>query len=404
MTRAGADGGAISATGAIRLVAQRELNIRLRTRSFLIGTAAIIAVIAGYVLLQVSIFGGADRTEVGLSGQAAVLAEPLRTTASDFDLRVETSEVADTGEARSKLEAGELDAVVSGNAAELRVLVKSELDPNLRAILTDMSRQQVLAAQLASAGVADPAAVLAEANATEVQVSMLAAKDPQADQRMVIGMIMVFLLFMAISTYGALVAQGVVEEKASRVVEVLLATVRPWQLLLGKVIGIGLVGLAQLVIVAGAGIAMATAAGVMTLSDVALGTLAWGVLWYLLGYFLYATIYAGAGALVSRQEDAQSVLTPVTMVLVIGFVVGLNLMLQDPDSTATRTMSLVPLLSPILMPGRVAAGQVAAWELSLAIALTLAGIALFTWLGGTIYRNAVLRTGSRMKLADALRG
>ncbi|MQA60455.1 MAG: ABC transporter permease [Actinophytocola sp.] len=394
----------MSATGAIRLVAQRELNIRLRTRSFLIGTAAIIAVIAGYVLLQVSIFGGADRTEVGLSGQAAVLAEPLRTTASDFDLRVETSEVADTGEARSKLEAGELDAVVSGNAAELRVLVKSELDPNLRAILTDMSRQQVLAAQLASAGVADPAAVLAEANATEVQVSMLAAKDPQADQRMVIGMIMVFLLFMAISTYGALVAQGVVEEKASRVVEVLLATVRPWQLLLGKVIGIGLVGLAQLVIVAGAGIAMATAAGVMTLSDVALGTLAWGVLWYLLGYFLYATIYAGAGALVSRQEDAQSVLTPVTMVLVIGFVVGLNLMLQDPDSTATRTMSLVPLLSPILMPGRVAAGQVAAWELSLAIALTLAGIALFTWLGGTIYRNAVLRTGSRMKLADALRG
>lgn len=404
MTRAGADGGAISATGAIRLVAQRELNIRLRTRSFLIGTAVIIAVIAGYVLLQVSIFGGAGRTEVGLSGQATVLAEPLRTTASDFDLEVETSEVTGTGEAQSQLEAGELDAVVSGNAAELRVLVKSELDAELRAILTSISQQQVLAAQLASAGVADPAAVLAEASATEVEVSSLAAKDPEAGQRLVIGMIMVFLLFMAISTYGALVAQGVVEEKASRVVEVLLATVRPWQLLLGKAIGIGLVGLAQLVIIAGAGIAMATATGVMTLSGVALGTLAWGVLWYLLGYFLYATLYAGAGALVSRQEDAQSVLTPVTMVLVIGFVVGLNLMLQDPDSTATRAMSLVPLLSPILMPGRLTAGQVAVWEVSLAIALTLAAIALFTWLGGTIYRNAVLRTGSRMKLTDALRG
>lgn len=389
---------------AVRLVAMRELNARLRTKSFLIGTVAIIAAIAGYLLLQASIFADADRSRIGLTGQASNLAAPLQEAGKELEIDVRTSTVADEREARAKVEAGELDAVVSGNAAELRVLVKSDLDPKLRATLTSISRQQVLKAQLASAGVADPDAVLAEANATQVDVSMLEAKDSDAEQRLGIGLITVFLLFMTISTYGALVAQGVVEEKASRVVEILVATIRPWQLLLGKVLGLGLVGLTQMVLIAGAGLAMASASGVITISGVAVGALFWAVLWYVLGFFLYATIYAASGSLVSRQEEAQSVLTPVTTILIIGFIVGMNLMIQDPGGTATATLSLIPLLAPVLMPGRIATGDVASWEVAVAIALTLATIALFTWLGGRIYQNAVLRTGSRMKLADALRG
>lgn len=389
---------------AVRLVAMRELNARLRTKSFLIGTVAIIAAIAGYLLLQASIFADADRSRIGLTGQASNLAAPLQEAGKELEIDVRTSTVADEREARAKVEAGELDAVVSGNAAELRVLVKSDLDPKLRATLTSISRQQVLKAQLASAGVADPDAVLAEANATQVDVSTLEAKDSDAEQRLGIGLITVFLLFMTISTYGALVAQGVVEEKASRVVEILVATIRPWQLLLGKVLGLGLVGLTQMVLIAGAGLAMASASGVITISGVAVGALFWAVLWYVLGFFLYATIYAASGSLVSRQEEAQSVLTPVTTILIIGFIVGMNLMIQDPGGTATATLSLIPLLAPVLMPGRIATGDVASWEVAVAIVLTLATIALFTWLGGRIYQNAVLRTGSRMKLADALRG
>lgn len=389
---------------AVRLVALRELNTRLRTKSFLIGTVVIIAAIAGYVLLQASIFGDADRSRIGLAGQASNLAAPLQDAGKELEIDVQTRAVADERAARAKVESGELDAVVSGNAAELRVLVKSDLDPKLRATLTGISRQQVLKAQLASAGVDDPDAVLAEANSTQVQVSTLEAKDTDAEQRLGIGLIMVFLLFMTISSYGALVAQGVVEEKASRVVEILIATIRPWQLLLGKVIGLGLVGLAQMLIIAGAGLAMATASGVITVSGVAVGTLLWGILWYVLGFFLYATIYAAAGSLVSRQEEAQSVLTPVSMVLIIGFIVGVNLMISDPGSTATTTLSLMPFLAPVLMPGRIATGGVTSWEVTLAILLTLAAVALFTWLGGRVYQNAVLRTGSRMKLTDALRG
>ncbi|GAA5111908.1 ABC transporter permease [Haloechinothrix salitolerans] len=394
----------MTSAATVRLVAQRELILRLRTKWFLIGTLVIIAVMAGYVLLQMSVFGDDDRTRVGFAGQATGLSERVATAATELDFDVETTTVADVEAAKPDLSEGSLDAVVSGTAAELRVLVAEDLDPKLRAVLTELSRQEVLTAKLAEAGVPDPDRVMAEANATRVEVIAIDPSDAEHDQRLAIGAIMTFLLFMSINAYGTLVAQGVVEEKASRVVEILLATIRPWQLLLGKIVGIGLVGLIQLVAIAAAGIALALAADVLTLSGVAVGTLVWGVIWYLLGFFLYAALFAGSGALVSRQEDAQSVLTPVTMVLVVGFLAGFNVMIADPDGTAARVLSLVPLMSPILMPGRVAAGDVAVWETVLAIGLTLAAIVLVTYIGGRIYQNAVLHTGSRMKLAAALRG
>lgn len=389
---------------AVRLIAQRELNTRLRTRSFVLGTLLIIAVLGGYVLLQAALIGDSERRSIGLSGQANNVAGPLTSAAAELGLQVETHTVAGLEQARAQVASGELDAVVSGNAAELQVMVRSDLDPELRAVLTGISRQEVLAAALAESGVEDPAAVLAEANSTQVKVMPLAAADPEKDQRLAIGLMMLVLLFFAVSTYGAYVAQGVIEEKTSRVVEILLAAVRPWQLLLGKVIGLGLVGLVQMVIIAGAGLALASAVGVLTLSGVALGTLAWGVLWYVIGWMLYAALFAGAASLVSRQEDMQGVVLPVTVTLTVGFVVGLNLLIQDPEGGATAALSLVPVLSPILMPGRIAAGGVAAWEIVLALLLTVGTVALVTWLGGKVYSNAVLRTGSRVRLLDALRG
>lgn len=393
----------VSALTAVSLITRRELNTRLRTRSFLLSTLLIIAVIGGYVLLQATLIGDAERSDIGLSGQANNVAEPLMRAATELGIEVRTIPVAGV-DAHAKIESGELDAVVSGNAADLQVLVKSDLDAKLRAVLTAISQREVLYGALAEAGVRDPGAVLTEADATRVRVVTLVPSDPERGQRQAVGLLMVGLLFFAVSTYGAYVAQGVVEEKSSRVVEILLAAVRPWQLLLGKVLGLGLVGLVQMLLIAGAGLAIATAAGVLTVSGVAIGTLAWAVLWYVLGWFLYAALFAASGSLVSRQEDAQGVLLPVTMMLTVGFVVGLNLLIQDPDGTVTAALSVVPLLAPIMMPGRIAAGEVPMWEVSLAIVLTLATVAAVTWLGGKVYQNAVLRTGSRVRLSDALRG
>ena len=388
---------------AVRLVAKRELNTRLRTKSFVIGTAVILVVFAGYFLLQATLLGDAGRSKIGLSGQATGISDQLKTVALQLGRDVETITVTSPADGRKQVEKGDLDALLSGSASDLQVLVKSDLDKQLHAALNSIAQQQVLNAKLLEAGLDAPQVLNAISTAT-VKVTSITPPDPERDQRLVIGLVMVFLLYLSITTYGTLVAQGIVEEKSSRVVEILLSTLRPWQLMLGKVLGLGLTGLIQLVILAGAGLGMATATGTLTLSGVATSTVLWGLLWYVLGFFLYATIFAGTGSLVSRQEDVQSVVTPVMMVLIGGFVVGLSLLQQSPGGTATTALSLIPLLSPVLMPGRIAAGSVSDLQVGLSIVLPLAAIALFTWLGGRIYHNAVLRMGSRVRLREALRG
>ncbi|MBB5853138.1 ABC transporter permease [Amycolatopsis umgeniensis] len=393
----------VSSWRAVWLIAKRELNTRLRTRSFVIGTAVLLVMLMGYVLLQATLISNEDKSKIGLTGQTAGIAQQLQTAGAAIGEKIETVPVADPAQGRSQVENGDLDVLLSGNATELKVLVKTELNTKLRAMLTGVSQQEVLNGKLSEV-VENPDQVLRTVNETQVEVDSIKPPDPEKDQRMVIGLIVAVLLYMSIVTYGTLVAQGVVEEKSSRVVEILLSTVRPWHLLLGKVIGLGLVGLTQLVIIGGAGLIVASATDVLTLSGVATSALLWGVLWYLLGFLLYATVYGAMGSLVSRQEDTQSVIGPVNIVLILGFVVGFNLLAQAPDGTGTKILSLVPLLSPVLMPARIASGNVEVWEIALSLGLTVGAIALFTWLGARIYQNSVLRVGSRIKLTDALRG
>ncbi|WP_409462368.1 ABC transporter permease [Amycolatopsis sp. GA6-003] len=383
---------------AVRLVAKREINARLRTRSFVVSTAVMLLLLLGYVTLQVFLASDRETTRVALAGQAQGLATQLENNARHLKIVLVQSE----SDGLTQVRDDEVDALVSGSASRPRVVVKSTLDPQLRTTLDGIAQQQVLDAQLYSANL-DPAAVHQAVSATHADVQALEPADPQAETKLVTGIVVAILLYVSIMTYGMFVAQGVVEEKSSRVVEILLATVRPVHLLLGKVIGLGLVGLTQLAILAVAGLVAGGVSGVFSISGVALGTLGWGLVWYLLGFLLYAMLYGAAGALVSRQEDTQTVVGPVNIALVIGFVAGINLLTQAPQGTATRVMSLIPLLSPVLMPARIALGTVEPWEIVLSLVLTAALIAVVTWAGARVYRNGVLRVGSRVRLADALR-
>ncbi|MEQ0560658.1 ABC transporter permease [Amycolatopsis sp. NEAU-NG30] len=393
----------LSGRRAVWLVMKRELNTRLRTRSFVVGTAVLLVLLIGYIGFQTALAGSSDRSKVGLTGQAIGIAQQLQATAARAGQQIETVAVTDAAEGRKKVEDGDFDALVSGSAAQLTATYKSSLDSQLRAVLDQVAQQQVLDGVLSSAQL-EPAEVMARVNGTHVRDDALAPEPPDHTQRLVVGLVVAFLLYMSIITYGMMVAQGVVEEKSSRVVEILLASVRPWQLLLGKVIGLGLVGLTQLVILAAAGLVAASVTGVVSVSGFATGTLLWGLLWYLLGFLLYATIYGALGSLVSRQEDTQSVVGPLNIILVVGFIAGFNLLVQNPAGSATKIVSLIPLLSPILMPARISTGAAAGWEIALSLTLTVALIAALTWLGGKIYGNSVLRIGSRIKLSEALRG
>lgn len=387
---------------AVLLVARREFLGKVRTRSFLIGTVVIVAVLAGYVLLQTVLFDSSNRSTVGLSGQSTVLAEPLRVTAASFGREVVTVDVTDPVAGEAQVRAGDLDALVTGAPDALRVVVKENLNSAVQNSLDALVRQQVLNAQLAEAGL-DPAVVASTMAAAKVTVVALEPEDSQTGQRLAIGLVIAALLYYSLLVYGTMVAQGVVEEKSSRVVEILLATVRPWQLLLGKVMGLGAVGLVQLVLIGGIGLVLSSTTGVIDLTGVAGGALATGVLWYLLGFFLYATIFAAAASLVSRQEELQSVVTPISTVIIVAFVVGINLLIQDPSGTAVTVLSLLPPFAPILMPGRMAIGVAPLWQVLLAVFLALVAVAAITWLGGKIYSNAVLRTGSRVKLREVWR-
>jgi ABC-2 type transport system permease protein len=129
----------------------------------------------------------------------------------------------------------------------------------------------------------------------------------------------------------------------------------------------------------------------------------WLIVWYLLGFLMYALVFAALAALVSRQEDVGAVVTPVTMVVVIGYVVGISVLPSQPDSQFAEILSIIPLFAPTLMPMRLAMGGVPVWEAALSVALAVALIPLLVWFAGRVYRNAVMRTGSRVKLREALR-
>lgn len=392
----------MTSTRAVGLVARREFVMKVRTRSFLVGTAVIIAVLAGYVVLQSVLFENQQRSVVGLSGQATQLADPLRNKAKSFGIELQTRDVTTDENAEQRVRDGSLDALVTGAPPQLKMIVKGSGNEMLTTALNDVLRQQVLVARLAEEGVTQQqvAESLAGVN---VAVTALDPVDPQRGQRLAIGLIVAALLYYSLLVYGTMVAQGVVEEKSSRVVEILLATLRPWQLLLGKVIGLGAVGLLQLLVISTVGLALSSTFDVVDVGALGSTALLTGVLWYLLGFFLYATVFAAAASLVSRQEELQSVLTPISMTIIVAFVAGINLMIGNPNGSTVMVLSLLPPFAPILMPGRMAMGVATTWQVLLAIMLALAAIAAITWLGGKVYANAVLRTGARVKLREAFR-
>ncbi|WP_035288379.1 ABC transporter permease [Actinokineospora spheciospongiae] len=389
---------------AVWVIARREVRTRLRARSFLVGTAVSVVVLVAFVLVQTSLFARHTDTRVGLSGQATAVAEPLRDEARSRGLAVSTSTVRDPAEGAAQVADGDLDALVTGAPGTLRVLVRDSVDENLRGALNTLVQKEVLRGLLATLDDgASPDDLLATMSDATVDVHALAAPDPTGDQRLVVALVLVVLLYMSLLLHGTMVAQGVVEEKSSRVVEILLAAVRPWQLLLGKVVGLGLVGLAQLAVIGAAGLVLAATAGALTIPAAAAGTLLWGLFWYVLGYLFYAAVFAAAGSLVSRQEETQAVLLPVTSVLVLTFVLAFGLLTRSPTGTGTAVLSLLPPFAPILMPARLALGTAPAWQVLLAAALLLAAVAALAWLGGRVYTGAILRTDGRVRVRDALR-
>lgn len=393
----------VSTWGAVSLVAGREISTRIRSKAFVWTTVALLAgVVLGGFLLSVVGNQGPAAQQVGVTSDAQALGPQLEAAGSAVGTEIQVSEVSET-EGRERLADGDLDALVVGTPGSFTVVVKEELGTTLTPVFTGLAQQAALSGAIADLG-GDPSAVAQEIASAAPRVETLEPTEERDPAQIVTGMVGGILIFIALMTCGQLVAQGVVEEKTSRVVELLLATIRPWQLMAGKVLGIGAIGLIQLVVVVGGGVGTALALGLVDASSVDLGaTAAWVLVWFVIGFVMYSLALAALAALVSRQEDVGSVITPVLTLMMIPYIIGISIGPWDPENPLVVWLSYVPFCSPLLMPIRIALGTVETWEILLAVGLSLALVPVLVWLAGKIYSNAVLRTGGRIRLKDALR-
>jgi ABC-2 type transport system permease protein len=387
----------------IGLVAKREITTRARTKSFLISNAIVLVVILGGII-GVSVFSGrADSgPKVGLVGSAASMSGALSATAKAGNLPVDVSTVADEATARAKVASGDLDvALVPRGTDSYTAIVEAKVAPELRSVIDSVVRQQAINAALTARAVPPATMEQAAARAT-VTVDAFKPPDPDNDQRKTLAFVAITLMFLQIFSFGLQVAMGVVEEKSSRVVEVLLATIKPLHLLSGKVLGIGALGLAQLAAYGVVGLGAGMATGLLTVTGVALGVFASVLCWFVLGFAFYAMAYAAAGSMVSRQEDINSVATPFSMLIMSSFYLAMYLM-SDKAEALGAVMSWIPPFSAMLMPLRIAAGTTNPVQIVGSAVLMVLATAALAVVAARVYERSVLRTGQRVSWSEALR-
>lgn len=389
---------ALSFREAVALVARREFVQRARDRSFFVSTAITIGIIALFVVFPRVLSFGADAYQVAFPGpDGPALQGAAEAQAELADVELTVVDVADADEAERRIRDGSLDAYVEGDS----VVVERDLDTSLRAALENAHGSVAGRQALQDAGL-DPDQVASALDTARLETVTL---DPEAEERNTRGTIAFFgalVLYGQLLGYGFWVALGVVEEKSSRVVELLLSAIPARALLAGKVLGIGLLGLAQLLLIAAAGVAVGVASGSIRLNGAMLQPVGLVLGWFVLGYVAYACLSAAAAARVSRQEELQNATTPLTMLAMLSFFASFYVFFND-SGTGPAVVSMVPPVSALAMPIRMARGDAAPWEAGLALVLMLGLIAALVVVAGRVYEGAVLRMGAKVPLGEAWR-
>jgi ABC-2 type transport system permease protein len=247
-----------------------------------------------------------------------------------------------------------------------------------------------------------PGAAAAVAHGVTLPVHGLEAPSTSLSSRLT-GLFTVIVVWVLISVYGSQIAMGIGEEKSSRVVEVLLSTVRPVQLLIGKVLGIGLLALAQAAAMLVAFIVAGFASGSSLVHGATLGVVIAGGVFIVLGYAFYCTAFAAAGSLVSRQSDVNSTILPVQLPLILAYALSYTVIYSNGANAFYRVLGFLPPTSPIAMPVLYAAGDVPVWQVVVAAVLCAAGTVWMARIAAKIYANSILRTGPRISFRQAIR-
>ena len=379
------------------IVARREFVERARDRGFQVSTAITLLLLVGVIVIS-SAFNRPTSFDLVVVGSGSeVLGGEVRVAADALGFEVHVLALPDRAEAERAVDAGDADAaLVNGDAIVVRDEPPEQLVGLIQAIsLRERSRQALVAAGLSDDQV--DAALFQR----PLPVDALEPVDARRSESATVAFVGVLLLYGQLFAYGYWVAAGVVEEKSSRVVEVLLATLRPSHLLRGKILGIGLLGLLQLMLIGLVGLFASNAVGSLEFSSGAIATMGVVLVWFVLGFFFYAGLFAVAGSIVTRQEDLQTTMTPLTILIVASFIIGLSAT-SDPDSTLAVVASLLPFSSPLVMPTRIVLGDAAPWEVMASLAISLVSTAALIPIATKIYSRALLRPG-RVRIRQVLR-
>lgn len=393
----------------IALVAGRELRAQLFKRSAVVSTLVMLALVVGGIVVAAYLTDD-DGAPYRL-GTRQVPAAMVPALEQVVDTQGQAVRVVDVSDERDAAVLGEdapqgraVDMVLDLGASQPALIVREEADESVEAGVTAVLQQSALSGQITALG-GDPGTVASALASAAPELRVL--EPPEHDSegfgaRYSVLMTLDVLLLIALMGGGQVIAMGVVEEKASRIVEILLACVRPTSLLAGKILGTGIAFFLSTSVVGLAGWATATATGVVGASvdlDTALAvTLAWMVV----GFAIFAVAYGAAASLVSRQEDVGAVLTPLTMIAMIPYILSFVMALNDPDSPVLRALAFLPPFAPFMMPARLVLGVSSWMEQAVALGLSLAFLPLLVRLAARIYTRSVTRTGARVPLREAL--
>jgi ABC-2 type transport system permease protein len=379
------------------IVARREFVERARDRGFQVSTAITLLLLVGVIVVSAAFNRPTSFDLVVVGAGSEVLGGEVRVAADALGFEVKVLALPDRAEAERAVDAGDADAaLVNGEAIVVRDEPPEQLVGLIQAIsLRERSRQALVAAGLTDDQV--DAALLQR----PLPVEALEPVDARRSESATVAFVGVLLLYGQLFAYGYWVAAGVVEEKSSRVVEVLLATLRPSQLLRGKILGIGLLGLLQLLLIGLVALFASNAVGSLEFPSGAIATIGVVLVWFVLGFFFYAGLFAVAGSIVSRQEDLQTTMTPLTILIIASFIIGLSAT-GDPDSTLAVVASLLPFSSPLVMPTRIVLGDAAPWEVVASLAISVVSTAALIPIATKVYSRALLRPG-RVRIRQVLR-
>jgi len=388
----------------VGLIVAREVRERLRGRILKVTTVFILLVVAAAIVIPVLHNGKEKPQDVGIVGTlSSSLRATVTSSAKSADVTVHFEPESSVQKATSDLHSGRIEvAIVDGR----ELLVKSPLSPTDTSSGTQLIRS--VAENLGVVEAFQEAQLSPAQSETLKQAKALPITSVEEGKKNAGGkntseatsLIGIILIFVMLSQYNTWILMGVMEEKSSRVIEVLLSAVRPIQLLTGKVLGIGLVALAQASLVVAFALILSKAVGSSLLHGSAPLVVVSTLIWLVLGYAFYSWVYAAAGSMAERQDQVQSLILPLSLPMIFGYIMALTGASSGSPSALLKVVAYLPPTAPFAVPVLVGFRAVTWWEFLGSALISVVCTIGIARVAATVYRRAILRTGARVRLRD----